>query len=415
MELKQLMQLWSEKNYQAILDSFDDNELLSVQPNIIPILFEVALCAADKRKCDLLFINSLNHIDSDRDKSSGILCNALAYVLKPCTLQREEKINLLMGKIHTRELLLLFNHRIATYIATVNYQIDKYCRLQEEALKICLEIINSNSNVKYTNLFEQVFRCSRIYNSCMLVQNNINIDFSPRVNEKRYDILFSCTHDYLKLFIGNLYDLLSQYNQLHIHLVIVKRGRQKTSYSEFCKLNTRLHVYQKFVDPLIENIQLSSASTTARYEFLPHIMESTKNNLMVLDLDLTFDYINIETMIDLSQKQQDVMQSFILTYCSLIGDYQSNISAGMLYASSKHISIYFQLSFSLSQIATKDYLWGIDQAMLIKLMSANNLQPTMINYLAGVSSQSPLWSVDRQIQAIKWKTGKVRVGDLGVN
>ena len=46
-------------------------------------------------------------------------------------------------------------------------------------------------------------------------------------------------------------------------------------------------------------------------------MESTKNNLMVLDLDLTFDYINIETMIDLSQKQ-DVMQGFILTYCSLI-------------------------------------------------------------------------------------------------
>ena len=52
--------------------------------------------------------------------------------------------------------------------------------------------------------------------------------------------------------------------------------------------------------------------------------------------------------------------------------------------------------------------------MLIKLMSANNLQPTMINYLAGVSSQSPLWSVDRP-QAIKTKTEKVRVGDLGVN
>ena len=57
-----------------------------------------------------------------------------------------------------------------------------------------------------------------------------------------------------------------------------------------------------------------------------------RNNLLVLDLDLTFDYINIETMIDLSIKQQDAMEKFILTYCSLVGDYQSNISAGMLYA-----------------------------------------------------------------------------------
>ena len=55
-------------------------------------------------------------------------------------------------------------------------------------------------------------------------------------------------------------------------------------------------------------------------------------------------------MIDLLLKQQDVMEKFILTYCSLVGDYQSNISAGMLYASIKHIGIYFQLSFSLSQI-----------------------------------------------------------------
>ena len=129
-------------------------------------------------------------------------------------------------------------------------------------------------------------------------------------------------------------------------------------------------------------------------------MQSTKNDLLVLDLDLTFDYINIETLIDLSLKQQDLMERFILTYCSLVGDYQSNISAGMLYASLKHIDIYFQLSLSVSQLAVKDNL-GIDQAMLIKLMSLNKLQPTMINYLAGISSQSPLWSIDKQAPSNK--------------
>ena len=78
-----------------------------------------------------------------------------------------------------------------------------------------------------TNLFEQVFRCSRLYNSCILVQDNIAIDSFPRVNEQRYDVLFSCTQEYFKLFIGNLYDLLSQYKHLHIHIVIVKGGRRK--------------------------------------------------------------------------------------------------------------------------------------------------------------------------------------------
>ena len=223
MEFAHLVQLFSEKSFQEILNSFDDDELLLAEPNFIPILFEVAICLSDKRKCDLLFINSLNHIDSDTDISSSILCNALVYVFHPCTLQRQEKISLLIAKIKTRELLLLVQHRIATYMATVSYQIDKYCRLQAESLKLCLEIINSNSNIKYTTLFEQVFRCSRIYHSCILAHDNITIDSFLSVNDKRYDVLFSCTVEYFKLFIGNLYDLLSQYNQLHIHLVIVKR------------------------------------------------------------------------------------------------------------------------------------------------------------------------------------------------
>ena len=51
---------------------------------------------------------------------------------------KTRKIDLLIGKIKTRELLLLVQHRISTYMATVSYQIDKYCRLQAESYKICL-------------------------------------------------------------------------------------------------------------------------------------------------------------------------------------------------------------------------------------------------------------------------------------
>ena len=82
-------------------------------------------------------------------------------------------------------------------------------------------------------------------------------------------------------------------------------------------------------------------------------MESTRNNLLVLDLDLTLRLLNIETMIDSLLKQQDVMERFILTYCCLVGDYQSNISAGMLYASIKHIGIYFQLSLVFLKLRQK--------------------------------------------------------------
>ena len=64
MEFAHLVQLFSEKSFQEILNSFDDDELLTADPNFIPILFEVALSSGDKRKCDLLFINSLNHIDT---------------------------------------------------------------------------------------------------------------------------------------------------------------------------------------------------------------------------------------------------------------------------------------------------------------------------------------------------------------
>ena len=108
MEFAHLVQLFSEKSFQEILNSFDDDELLLAEPNFIPILFEVAICLADKRKCDLLFINSLNHIDSDTDISSSILCNALVYVFHPFTLQRQEKIIYLLLKLR-QESAYLFN------------------------------------------------------------------------------------------------------------------------------------------------------------------------------------------------------------------------------------------------------------------------------------------------------------------
>ena len=108
---------------------------------------------------------------------------------------KAKKIKLLIDKIKT-EVAVLIQHRIATYMATVNFQIDKYCRLQAESYNMCLDIINTNPNFKYNYLFEQVFRCSRIFNSCIITHDDIAIDSFPRVNEKRYDVLFSCTLEY---------------------------------------------------------------------------------------------------------------------------------------------------------------------------------------------------------------------------
>ena len=214
-------------------------------------------------------------------------------------------------------------------------------------------------------------------------------------------MLLSCTKEYFILFAHKIYELLSQYPQIHVHLVLVSRGLSNSTREEYCNLSSRFHVYTKSVNPAFNNKQLAALSTIARYEYLWPIMQRVKNDILVLDMDLTLQYLNICSLIDNTQYQQELMPNFVLSYCNLSGDYQSNISAGMLFASIGHAYIYHQMSISLENLVEEGYLWGIDQAMIIQVLAKNNLQPAMINYISNVPSDSPLWSIDNESQIIK--------------
>ena len=150
---------------------------------------------------------------------------------------------------------------------------------------------------------------------------------------------------------------------------ICHRGISHSLTTESCRLTSRFHIYRKFVSPEVDKRQLAVHATIARYEYLWPIMQSTKNDLLILDIDLSFKHINLCSLIDNTQHQQEIMQRFLLTYGSLIADYQSNISAGMLFASTHHCHIYNQISSILASLPKEACLWGIDQALIIQVLA----------------------------------------------
>ena len=77
-ELKQLVQLFSEKSHQEILNSFDDNDLLSAEPKLSTSYSRLPFYPRAIK--NVTFTNSLNHIDTDRDMRSGIFCATLWYM-----------------------------------------------------------------------------------------------------------------------------------------------------------------------------------------------------------------------------------------------------------------------------------------------------------------------------------------------
>ena len=276
----------------------------------------------------------------------------------------------------------LFDHRVKIFNDTLKFDILEYCKIQKQIYNFCVNIASSDNSVKYTALFTQVYRTSILYIS-------INFNVTPKsytqLNkpiEKRYDVVLSCTRDYFETFVSNIYDLLAQDERLHVHLVFVTRGISHSLTTESRRLTSRFHIYRKFVSPEVDKRQLAVHATIARYEYLWPIMQSTKNDLLILDIDLSFKHINLCSLIDNTQHQQEIMQRFLLTYGSLTADYQSNISAGMLFASTHHCHLYNQISNILANLPNEACLWGIDQALIIQVLAENNIQPATINYLS---------------------------------
>ena len=400
---QEIKTLWRQKRYKDILSLFSDSELSKVLPELIIILFESALSIKDKKKCEILFENSLQYLSTEYDSTSQILCNVLAYLFLPDTLNRSEKINIVRNKLLSSESKLLFDHRVKTFYATLSYDIREYCRLQSQSYKLCWNLYHSNNKINDSILFKQIHRTSKLYKYSKINTSAIKANQLSRTNERRYDLLLSCTKEYFILFADTVHNLLSQYNNIHVHLVLISRGLKNTTKNEYSNLTSRFHVYRKIVSPALNQKQLAALSTIARYEYLWPIMQRVKNDILVLDIDLSLQHLNVCSLIDNTQYQQELMPNFVLNYSNLSGDYQSNISAGMLFASISHDFLYHQMTILLENLAEDAYLWGIDQAIIIQSLAKNNLQPAMINYISSVPSDSPLWFVDYELQLIKSK------------
>lgn len=399
--LAALMHLFKQKGYTQIISIFNSSEVYKSIPQYLNIFFESALALNDHQNSQLLFDISYKFVDTKYDRETLILCNILVYLFLPSTINRNQKIKMVRDKIQSKELRLLFDHRVKIFQSTLNYNIREYCHLQKQSYEFCLHIANSENHLKYTALFMQVFRTSLLYRRSNLVETNKILHKIPYTNDNRYDVILSCTKDYFLLFAGSIYELLAQNDKLHVHLVIISVGASTLSTTNSCKVVPRLNVYRKNISANNTNYESAIHSTIARYEYLWPIMKKVKNDLLVLDIDLSFNHLDVISLIDNTKRQQSFMQNFLLTYGSLTTDYQSNISAGMLFASLYHSSMYEQISISLENLPRDSYQWGIDQSILIQALAENNLQPSNINYLSTMSPQHPFWSIDCELQFLK--------------
>ena len=415
-EIEALM-LLSKKKYRSLIEKFKYISLGNISISIICYLFEAASILKEHKLAKDLFDLSQRYISDEKDKNGYLLNLCVSYAVSDINRHRVDCIKELTNNIKDERIKEIAISSISQNIKSINRDLEGYCVQQVINSNICKRLVEQDPRFNTNILVKQNLLRGRMY-EIHPEEHRVNTQEKDELrkivqNNKResgerlkHNVIMSCDIKYAKIFFHVVRNIIEKNQDVKLILIICVKRRSDHNFL-FVESNKYLwdgavEVYTVMPPANMLKSELKTFSATVRYELMPLFLERDKRDLMVMDIDLNVDELNIADMMEQTNKDQIINKDCILTYCSRGVDYQSRISAGMLYASLTQIDFYWTVSDILSKARVANKLsWGLDQASLILAMSIHKLNPLMIPYLAGVSSDDKLWNVSESDQALK--------------